>query len=120
MGLDIYFEKRKATEIGYFRKVNFLVKYFETLGFNVENQIPFRIKKDQVLELRDRCCKVLDNHELAKELLPTMRGFFFGNTDYNEYYFEDVQSVLDYCNEELIPAFDNLDDDEQIYFLTWY
>lgn len=120
MGLDIYFEKRKSTEIGYFRKVNFLVKYFEDLGFDVENQTPLSIKKDQAIELRDRCRRVLDNHDLAEELLPTMSGFFFGSTNYDEYYFEDVQSVLDYCEGELIPAFDKLNDDERIYFLTWY
>lgn len=32
MGLDIYLTKRKRSEIGYFRKVNFLVKFFEERG----------------------------------------------------------------------------------------
>lgn len=118
MGLDIYFEKHKI--VGYFRKVNFLVKYFSDLGFDVENQTPFYITKEQVLELRDRCQLVLEDHSLAEKLLPTMSGFFFGGTDYDEYYFEDVRQVLHYCESTLLPMFDELDDRESIYFSTWY
>lgn len=118
MGLDIFFETHKV--IGYFRKVNFLVKYFGDLGFDIENQTPFCINKDQVTELRDRCQEVLDNHDKAEELLPTMSGFFFGSTDYDEYYFDDVKQVLEYCEETLLPMFDNLDNKEDIYFSTWY
>lgn len=118
MGLDIFFEKHKV--VGYFRKVNFLVKYFSDLGFDVEHQVPFYINKDQVTELRDRCRRVLDDHSLAEDLLPTMSGFFFGSTDYDEYYFGDVEEVLKYCEESLLPMFDELDDRESIYFSTWY
>lgn len=118
MGLDIFFEKHKV--VGYFRKVNFLVKYFESLGFDVEHQTPLYITKEQAIELRNRCQMVLDDHSQAEELLPTMDGFFFGSTDYDEYYFEDVEQVLKYCEETLLPMFDELDDRESIYFSTWY
>lgn len=118
MGLDIYFERHKT--VGYFRKVNFLVKYFCDLGFDVENQTPFCITKEQVLELRNRCQLVLEDHSQAEELLPTMSGFFFGSTDYDECYFDDVEQVLDYCDSTLLPMFDELDDREYIYFSTWY
>lgn len=118
MGLDVFFEKHKI--VGYFRKVNFLVKYFDDLGFDVENQTPLYITKDQVIELRNRCQMVLEDHSQAEELLPTMEGFFFGSTDYDEGYFGDVEHVLKYCEETLLPMFDNLDDRESIYFSTWY
>lgn len=36
--------------------------------------------------------KVLDDHDLAEEEMPTQTGFFFGNTDYDEYYFGDLQA----------------------------
>lgn len=118
MGLDVFFEKHKV--VGYFRKVNFLVKYFGDLGFDIENQTPFYITKEQVTELRNRCQEVLSDHSKAEELLPTMSGFFFGSTDYDEYYFDDVEQVLKYCEETLLPMFDGLDDRESIYFSTWY
>lgn len=118
MGLDIFFEKHKV--VGYFRKVNFLVKYFSDLGFDVDNQTPFYITKDQVVELRNRCQRVLEDHSQAEDLLPTMDGFFFGSIDYDESYFGDVEQVLKYCEETLLPMFDKLDDRESIYFSTWY
>lgn len=118
MGLDIFFERHKV--VGYFRKVNFLVRYFADLGFDVENQTPFGITKEQVVDLRDRCETVLNDHSQAEDLLPTMSGFFFGSTDYDGYYFNDVEQVLKYCNEILLPMFDELDNEEGIYFSTWY
>jgi hypothetical protein len=118
MGLDIFFEKH--SEIGYFRKVNFLVAYFEDLGFDVEHQIPFWIKKDHIIALINRCKTVLDDHSKAPEELPTCEGFFFGSTEYDEGYFYDVEMVLHYCEETLLPMFDELNDSEGIYFTTWY
>ena len=45
MGLDIFITKKKRTNIGYFRKVNFLVKFFEDKGFDVKNQTPLKITR---------------------------------------------------------------------------
>ena len=120
MGLDIYFTKRKSEEIGYFRKVNFLVKYFEDLGFDVENQIPFRISKEDAEVLLSRCNQVLKDHSKASELLPTMSGFFFGSTEYDKDYFEDVKEVRDYIKNTLLPKFEELGSEEEIFFETWY
>lgn len=120
MGLDLFFSKTRTDELGYFRKVNFLVKYFEGLGFDVEDQIPININKYDAEDLLNRCDLVLEEPDKAPELLPTMDGFFFGNTDYNEHYFYDVKKVRDFLKDILIPEFDNLDENEQITFTTWY
>lgn len=117
MGLDIFFSKQK--EIGYFRKVNFLVKYFEDLGYTIENLVPISVSKDDIITLRDKCQSVLDNPKQAQEILPTTEGFFFGSTEYNENYFDDVKQVLAYCNK-LIPIFYNLKDNESINFSVYY
>ena len=34
--------------------------------------------------------KFVKNPSIAKELLPTQSGFFFGDTDYDQYYIEDL------------------------------
>lgn len=120
MGLDIFFTKKRSEHIGYFRKVNFLVGYFEGLGFDVENQTPLEISKEDAEVLLSRCKQVLKKHELAEELLPTTEGFFFGSTDYDDNYFEDVKAVRDYIKNDLLPKFDELQDGEKIYFETWY
>ena len=106
MGLDLYFHRAKTKEIGYFRKVNFLIPFFENqLGCEIENLRKVKIDKDAE-ELLKRCSAVLDDHSRAKELLPTQEGFFFGSTDYDDYYFEDVESVRDYVKDTLLPEFD--------------
>lgn len=120
MGLNIYFTKRKSEQIGCFRKVNFLVKYFKDLGFNVENQTPFCISKEDAEVLLSRCNQVLKDHSLASELLPTMSGFFFGSTEYDKYYFEDVKEVRDYIKNALLPKFEELESEEDIFFETCY
>lgn len=120
MGLDIFFIKKHRKEIGYFRKVNFLVKYFKDLGFDVENQTPFCISKEDAEVLLSRCNQVLKDHSKASELLPTMDGFFFGSIEYNEYYFNDVKEVRDYIKNTLLPEFKELGSEEEIFFETWY
>ena len=121
MGLDLYFHRAKTKEIGYFRKVNFLIPFFESqLGCEIENLRKIKIDKEDAEELLRRCSAVLDDHSRAKELLPTQEGFFFGSTDYDDYYFEDVESVRDYVKDTLLPEFDKLDFDESIQFEIWY
>lgn len=96
MGLDIFFHKTTNTEISYFRKVNFLVEYFENiLGVNeILNCQSYTVSKEDIEELISRCQLVLLNPESAELLLPTRSGFFFGNTEYNEHYLKNVQDVL--------------------------
>jgi len=120
MGLDIFINKVKTKRLGYFRKVNFLVKYFQDLGFDVQNQTPFTFDKEIARDLLNRCKQVLKDHSKAEELLPTMDGFFFGSTEYDGYYFDNVKLVKEYIQRRLLPEFDNLDKDEEIEFATWY
>lgn len=35
--------------------------------------------------------KVMENTNLAEELLPTSSGFFFGGTNYDQWYYEDLE-----------------------------
>lgn len=39
--------------------------------------------------------KLMSNPEVAHELLPTTEGFFFGGTDYDEYYMEGIDSTIE-------------------------
>lgn len=118
MGLDINFIKTKR--IGYFRKVNFLVEFFENRGYDVDNMINIPIDREDAEELLIRCHTVLEDHSKADELLPTTDGFFFGNVEYNEEYFQDVKEVKDYVQYTLLKEFDNLKSDEEINFHIYY
>ncbi len=37
----------------------------------------------------------IKNPEIAKELLPVKEGFFFGGTDYDEYYMYDIEHTIE-------------------------
>lgn len=78
-----------AQEDAYFRKVNFVYHFFSP---KLQNECCF-VTKEDLKELISRCKRVLKNKSkrLAEELLPTQSGFFFGSTDYDEYYFDDVK-----------------------------
>ena len=84
-----YDEINPWKEIAYFRKVNFLLPFF---GYE-ENCSDLEIDKYQVEDLVDACKAVLEDHSKAEELLPTTAGFFFGSTEYDDWYFGDVESV---------------------------
>jgi hypothetical protein len=98
MGLDLYFYKnnkgKEQEMIGQFRKVNFLVNFFEGYG-DVENLVPLPIEESWVRDLIACCDEVLKDHCKADEILPTCSGFFFGSTDYDEYYWKDLKYTLE-------------------------
>lgn len=48
----------------------------------------------------------------AKKLLPTISRFFFGNTDYNYYYFESLERYY----ENFKDVYDSMADDEVLYY----
>ena len=106
---------KKAPEIGYFRKVNFLMQFFDYEG-NCEYKV---IDRSELEELQSRCNRVLnhkDDKELAASLLPPQAGFFFGNTDINEYYYGDVKEVRDWVDKVL----EELADDEVVLMYAWW
>jgi hypothetical protein len=45
--------------------------------------------------------KVIEDPSTAKSLLPTQAGFFFGGTDYDESYLEDIQYTKDVLERAL-------------------
>ena len=52
---------------------------------------------------------------LAEELLPTASGFFFGGTDYDEYYLEDLKHTI----EQIEPLLSEDGDDDFYYRSSW-
>lgn len=45
--------------------------------------------------------KYIKDASMAQELLPTESGFFFGGTDYDEYYISDLNDTIKVLEEEL-------------------
>lgn len=45
--------------------------------------------------------EVFEDTSVAEELLPTQSGFFFGGTEYDEWYLDQCKEALDMCNKIL-------------------
>ena len=83
------------TEEIYWRKSNQIHNWFVN---NVQNGTDdcgfYEVSEDQLIDLKNTCQKVLDNPKLAEKLLPTQSGFFFGSTEYDEYYWHDIKYTI--------------------------
>jgi hypothetical protein len=44
---------------------------------------------------------VLEDRSKAASLLPTQQGFFFGGQEYDDWYYDDVQSTVDIVKKAL-------------------
>ena len=64
------------------------------------------------------CRKIIANPEKAEEELPTQAGFFFGSTEYDEYYIRDLEQTV----EMLEPVIKFLEENkkyEAYYRASW-
>ena len=52
------------------------------------------VPTEKLVELKEICEAIAENHSLAEEALPTTTGFFFGNTEYDECYFDDINHTI--------------------------
>lgn len=59
---------------------------------------------------------IITNPEIAMKLLPTEDGFFFGSTEYDSYYMEDIE----YTIEEISKILEDIGPDEELeYYASW-
>jgi hypothetical protein len=84
--------------IGYWRKANAIHGWFvRNVQNNVDDCRVAYVHQEHLIELDTVCERVLNDHNLAEELLPIEQGFFFGGYDYDEYYFgslEETREIL--------------------------
>lgn len=130
MGLDMYLYGRKdnynlidynigriglQVEVGYWRKANAIHRWFvKNIQGGVDNCATYSVSIDELKTLKSICEEVLNKPELADKKLPTKDGFFFGSTEYDEFYFNDIQETIDIVNKCL-----NLDYDYFEYSSSW-
>lgn len=94
MGLD-FPANEIVFEVAYWRKANHIHKWFvDNVQEGVDNCGVYYVSSDTLEELVVTCEDVLKDHSKAEELLPTESGFFFGSTEYDEYYYEDIQNTI--------------------------
>ena len=111
--------------VAYWRKANAIHKWFvDTRADGVDECQPIWVNYEHLEELLDLCNQVLADHSKAEELLPTEGGFFFGGTEYDEYYFQDLEYTQRRLGE-LIPLMKRKNDkgygdhDSAVYQASW-
>ena len=95
--------KEVKVELHYWRKFNALHKWFtDNIQDGVDNCEEYYVESEKLYNLRDVCEKIIADKSLAPELLPTSSGFFFGATEYDEYYFSRVTDLKNWLDDFLI------------------
>jgi hypothetical protein len=107
--------------IGYWRKANAIHNFIDLHCCNgqLENCTDVRVSVEQLETLIHYCKIVLADNTLAEELLPTQDGFFFGPTDYDDWYFKNLQRTIDMC-EPVLNFIYSLSDEDQLNYRIIY
>lgn len=114
-----------STEAMYWRKSNQIQNWFvEVCQDGIDDNCGFHpVGVNHLIDLQERIDKVLDGlvmpysdkffnsannwmappatQSLAMDLLPTTSGFFFGSTDYNKWYYYDLQITKKFLRKVL-------------------
>lgn len=99
-----------TVEAAYWRKCNSVHNWFVNNVQDGRDECQTSaVSCDQLEELLDLVNQVLADHSLANELLPTQSGFFFGGTEYDDWYFGDLartKTMLEDCLSDRYKGWD--------------
>jgi len=125
MGLDMYLNAKKyigsdepvnvdGVEAGsmrlkgvtyegmYWRKANQIHNWFvDRVQDGKDDCGEYYVDKEVLADLMNVCGEVIADPSKAEELLPSSSGFFFGSTDYDEWYWENVKRTHEELKELL-------------------
>lgn len=122
MGLDMYLETMDKTSgettiIHSWRKANQIRAWFvNQFDKDPNDQLKIKLTPETIDNLIFDMTEVLAHQQLASNLLPTSVGFFFGSTDYDEYYFETLADTVDYLMHDL----EWHTETEDLYYTEWW
>lgn len=111
--IDGYDVSAVTVELGYWRKANHIHKWFvDNVQNGVDNCGEYFVSKQDLETLLIICKQALEDKTKASSLLPTQQGFFFGGYEYDEWYFDDLESTvkilekaLKFYNEKIVDIY---------------
>ena len=115
-------------EVGYWRKANHIHSWFvENVQKGIDECQESYVSLERLTELRDLCKEVVErkgDDDFVSENLPTGSGFFFGGTEYDEYYYEDCKETIKILNailkeEEIVRDTEGIYNGEYYYQASW-
>jgi len=104
--------KTVSVEAMYWRKANAIHKWFvDNVQDGVDECQETYLNREDMQNLLDVCRAVIASPDQANVLLPAQSGFFFGSTDYDEWYFDDVKKTIEFLenlfsNEKMMKHWD--------------
>jgi hypothetical protein len=105
----MYLYEKQVHEVAYWRKANAIHGWIINHTGSIDNCTPISLTKQDLVTLRELCMKVLESNsaEVANELLPPSAGFFFGSTEVDDWYWEDIKDTIDKLNDALEQSVDD-------------
>lgn len=86
----------------YWRKANAIHGWFvENCQEGEDDCKEYYVEREQLEELRDLCQAVLDGDDNAELELEPTEGFFFGSTERDDYYLQDMRDTVEGLNKVL-------------------
>lgn len=81
-------------EVAYWRKVNSVHKWFvDNVQGGEDDCRRAYVTSENLGALLRLVREVLEDHSKAEQLLPNEEGFFFGSTEYDEWYYKDLEET---------------------------
>lgn len=108
--------KYVVEEVGYWRKANQIHRWFvENVQKGEDDCGNYWVSREKLEHLLDVCKLVKADQNKAEELLPSLGGFFFGGTEYDEWYFNDIDNTIQILEDVLSDE----DADDFEYSSSW-
>jgi hypothetical protein len=87
---------------GYWRKANQIHRWFvQNVQDGKDDCENYYVSRQDLIDLKELCQKILENKDLAATELPTESGFFFGNTEYDDWYYRDLTETIEIVDKAL-------------------
>lgn len=93
-------------QLCYWRKANQIHNWFvKNVQGGEDDCGKYTVSLPELKQLMDVCYEVMTDNSKAKELLPIAEGFFFGGTEYDEFYYTQVTNTYKIL-KELVKEFE--------------
>lgn len=116
------------SDVGYWRKANQIHNWFvDAVQDGVDDCRKYTVSKEIIaylLEIVESLLAIYEDEGLSEEFvdtaratIPTTSGFFFGSTEYDKYYVEDLEitkSILEFALESV-----DFDNEYLVYCSSW-
>lgn len=127
VGMSDVHDERSATvsvNVAYWRKANHIHNWFvQNVQSGEDDCGSYKVSRQRLAELGELCQRVAQSGDpdYAHRNLPTASGFFFGGTDYDEYYFEETELTARRLAEilEKVPDTTGLQSWDFYYSSSW-